>query len=506
MRVLVIHAAPSAAAVGVVSALLRRGHEARVGEVTDPGPFDLLVLVEDERSPTDLSVRCRQVRAQHGDALLVGLLAAPWDDRVEAALDAGLDDYTPLPFEARHFEARLRIAERTLARRVKHRETLAFQRRLMLADRLMSVGTLAASASHEINNPLTCVIANVEFAERLIHAMPSGDINALAELRARLRRLLHDVREDAERIRLAVKHLRAFTRNDDDHRHPVVVEDVIESSIDMVWNDLRHRARLVREFGPVPAVMANQARLAQVFLNLLKNAVQAIPEGHVTAHRIRVALREQGDHVLVEISDTGVGIPSDLLEHIFDPFFTTRPAGEGVGLGLSICKGIVDGLGGRIEVESSPGHGSTFRVLLPASPCTPVDDPSRPPNPLLQPRRARILLVDDEASLRSLLSQILGGEHEVRAVGSGAEVLELLRRGDRYDVILCDLMMPEMSGIDLFEAIEALDVAQARRVIFLTGGAFTPRAQDFMARVDNLRLEKPFDIDVLQHMIRQVLP
>jgi len=125
---------------------------------------------------------------------------------------------------------------------------------------------------------------------------------------------------------------------------------------------------------------------------------------------------------------------------------------------------------------------------------------------LLPGRRARILLVDDEASLRSLLSQILGGEHEVRAVESGAEVLELLRRGDRYDVILCDLMMPEMSGIDLFEAIEALDVAQARRVIFLTGGAFTPRAQDFMARVDNLRLEKPFDIDVLQHMIRQVLP
>jgi CheY-like chemotaxis protein len=263
----------------------------------------------------------------------------------------------------------------------------------------------------------------------------------------------------------------------------------------MAWNEIRHRARLVREFGPVPAVIANEARLGQVFLNLLMNAAQAIPEGHVAEHRVRVVTREQGDRVVVEIIDTGAGIAPDVRERIFDPFFTTKPVGEGIGLGLSICHGIVANLGGEIQVESAPGRGSTFRVLLPASNRVRVDDPSRPPRTLLPPRRARVLLVDDEANLRTSLGQILGAEHEVREAASGAEVLELLRGGERYDVLLCDLMMPEMSGIDLFDAIERLDDAQARRVIFLTGGAFTPRAQEFMARVPNPRLEKPFDID-----------
>jgi len=506
MRALVIDAVPPGPVEEVVSAVRRRGHDARAGAVTDEGPFDLLVLVDGDGAPSALPALCREARARHGDAFLLALLAAPWDERAEAALDAGLDDYTPLPFDARRFDARLRVVERAIDRRARRRETLELQQQLMLADRLVSVGTLAAGAAHEINNPLTYVIANLEFAARLVNAPQSADINAAAEGRARLRRSLNYAREGAERVRLIVKNLRTFSRGDEDRRGPVLVEDVLESSVDMAWNEIRHRARLVREFGPVPAVIANEARLGQVFLNLLLNAAQSIPEGRVADHRIRVATREQGDRVVVEIGDTGVGISPAVLDRIFDPFFTTKPVGEGTGLGLSICHGIVTSLGGAIEVDSTPGHGSTFRVLLPASHRAPADDPSRPPRPPLPPRRARVLLVDDEASLRTSLAQILATEHDVREVGSGAEVLELLRSGERYDVLLCDLMMPEMSGIDLFDAVEALDGAQARRVIFLTGGAFTPRAQEFMARVPNPRLEKPFDIDELMHMIRKVVP
>ncbi len=399
------------------------------------------------------------------------------------------------------------MVERAIAQRARRRETLELQSQLILADRLVSVGTLAAGAAHEINNPLTYVIANLEFAARLVGQPLPADINAAAESRARLRRALAYAREGAERVRQIVKNLRTFSRGDEDRRGPVLVEDVIESSIDMAWNEIRHRARLVREFSPVPAVVANEARLGQVFLNLLVNAAQAIPEGHVAEHRVRVVTREQGDRVVVEISDTGAGIAPDVVERIFDPFFTTKPVGEGIGLGLSICHGIVANLGGEIQVESAPGRGSTFRVLLPSpAPASTSTTPPNPRGPALPPRRARVLLVDDEANLRTSLAQILGAEHEVREVGSGAEVLELLHAGERYDVLLCDLMMPEMSGIDLFDAIERLDAAQARRVIFLTGGAFTPRAQEFMARVPNTRLEKPFDIDELMHMIRKVVP
>ena len=506
MRALVIDADPRGQAQEIVAAIRRRGHDARHGDAASADEFDLVVLVDGAGSQEALPALCRDVRARHRDAFLLALLGAPWDDRAGAVLDAGLDDYTPLPFDAQRFDARLRVVERAIAQRARRRETLELQSQLILADRLVSVGTLAAGAAHEINNPLTYVIANLEFAARLVGQPLPADINAAAESRARLRRALAYAREGAERVRQIVKNLRTFSRGDEDRRGPVLVEDVVESSIDMAWNEIRHRARLVREFSPVPAVMANEARLGQVFLNLLVNAAQAIPEGHVADHRVRVVTREQGDRVVVEISDTGAGIAPDVVERIFDPFFTTKPVGEGIGLGLSICHGIVANLGGEIQVESAPGRGSTFRVLLPASTRVHVDDPSRPPRPALPPRRARVLLVDDEANLRTSLAQILGAEHEVREVGSGAEVLELLHAGERYDVLLCDLMMPEMSGIDLFDAIERLDAAQARRVIFLTGGAFTPRAQEFMARVPNTRLEKPFDIDELMHMIRKVVP
>jgi two-component system cell cycle sensor histidine kinase/response regulator CckA len=506
MRALVIDADPRGQAQEIVAAIRHRGHDARHGDVTDADAFDLVVLVDAAESREALPSLCREARARHAGAFLLALLGAPWDDRAGSVLDAGLDDYSPLPFDPQRFDARLRVVERNIELRERRREALEIQSQLVLADRLVSVGTLAAGAAHEINNPLTYVIANLEFAARLVGLPVPTDINAAAESRARLRRALAHAREGADRVRQIVKNLRTFSRGDEDRRGPVLVEDVIESSIDMAWNEIRHRARLVREFGPVPAVIANEARLGQVFLNLLMNAAQAIPEGHVAEHRVRVVTREQGDRVVVEIIDTGAGIAPDVRERIFDPFFTTKPVGEGIGLGLSICHGIVANLGGEIQVESAPGRGSTFRVLLPASNRVRVDDPSRPPRTLLPPRRARVLLVDDEANLRTSLGQILGAEHEVREAASGAEVLELLRGGERYDVLLCDLMMPEMSGIDLFDAIERLDDAQARRVIFLTGGAFTPRAQEFMARVPNPRLEKPFDIDELLHMIRKVVP
>jgi CheY-like chemotaxis protein len=204
------------------------------------------------------------------------------------------------------------------------------------------------------------------------------------------------------------------------------------------------------------------------------------------------------------VSDTGAGIPREIIGRIFDPFFTTKPVGEGTGLGLSICHGIVKNLGGEIVVERNVTRGTTFRVVLPAAaPVRAVVRTSTPPAPL--GARARVLIVDDEPNLRLSLAQILATEHDVRETASGHEVLDMMREGVRFDVILCDLLMPEMSGVDLFQALEAVAPEQCKRVVFLTGGAFTPRAQEFLARIANPRLEKPFDIDELLVLIRKVM-
>jgi two-component system cell cycle sensor histidine kinase/response regulator CckA len=370
------------------------------------------------------------------------------------------------------------------------------QARLMLSDRMASLGTLAAGVAHEINNPLAYVATNLDLLQSQGAARAAGDDLALAVAQAR---------EGVERVQQIVKGLRMFSRGDDDKREPLKVTGVIESAIKMAWNEIRHRAEIERDFGDPPRVIANEARLGQLFLNLLVNAAHAIPEGHAGENKIRVMTRfAPPDRVIIEVSDTGVGIAKDVLQHIFDPFFTTRPVGGGMGMGLSICHGIVKVLGGEITVESEVSKGSTFRVSLPAA-----LDASRssapPPEPLSAPRRGRVLIVDDEPLLRMSLRALLGSDHDVTTATSAREVLDRIAKGERFDVLLCDLMMPEMTGMDLHDHLSEAAPDQAMRMVFLTGGVFTTRAQAFLERVPNLCLEKPFSIDGLRGVIQRLL-
>jgi PAS domain S-box-containing protein len=370
------------------------------------------------------------------------------------------------------------------------------QARLMLSDRMASLGTLAAGVAHEINNPLAYVTTNLDLLQRQAAARAPGDALALAVAQAR---------EGVERVQQIVKGLRMFSRGDDDKREPVQVTGVIESAIKMAWNEIRHRAEIVRDFHDPPPVLANEARLGQLFLNLLVNAAHAIPEGRAGENTIRISARfAPPDRVIVEVSDTGVGISKDVLQHIFDPFFTTRPVGGGMGLGLSICHGIVKVLGGEITVESEVSKGSTFRVSMPAA--LDASRSSAPPSaPVSGPRRGRVLIVDDEPLLRMSLRALLGSDHDVTTATSAREVLDRIAGGDRFDVLLCDLMMPEMTGMDLYDRLSEVAPDQATRMIFLTGGVFTTRAQAFLERVPNLCLEKPFSIDGLRAVIQKLL-
>jgi PAS domain S-box-containing protein len=380
-----------------------------------------------------------------------------------------------------------------MARDVTERKKI--EETLLLADRMASVGVLAAGVAHEINNPLTYVITNLELA----HTQLRLQGEALEPIAGEVAKAL----EGSERVRVIVRHLKTFSRADEEQLGPVDVRDVLETSIAMASNEIRHRARLTRELEPVPGVRANEGRLAQVFVNVLVNAAQALPEDGEEGE-IRVRSRVEAGAVVVEVEDTGAGIPPEHLKRIFDPFFTTKPVGVGTGLGLSISHGIISGLGGTIEVRSEPGKGTSVRIALPA--CAEAVQRIAPQaRPAAPSARARILVVDDEPDVGAALQLALDPEHEVLSLQEGRAALARLMAGDRFDLILCDLMMPGMSGTDLFREISRLYPDQAERVIFITGGAFTPSSREFLSSVANPCLEKPFRLDQLQAAIDERL-
>jgi CheY-like chemotaxis protein len=252
-------------------------------------------------------------------------------------------------------------------------------------------------------------------------------------------------------------------------------------------------------------VEANEARLGQVFLNLIVNAAQALPEGDAEHNEIRVSTRLAGKRVIIEVSDTGPGIPPEIVGRVFDAFFTTKEVGGGTGLGLAISHRIITDMGGELTVESTMGKGTTFRVALPVAPMQEVET-APPVEPAVSTDlRGRILLVDDEEMLLRILTLVLSETHEVVATESARAALTLCAGGERFDLILCDLMMPEMTGMDLYRELARLDPAQANRMIFLTGGAFTPNAQRFLS--DNAReyIEKPFDTANLRAIVQRHL-
>jgi PAS domain S-box-containing protein len=285
----------------------------------------------------------------------------------------------------------------------------------------------------------------------------------------------------------------------------VDVHPIIDSAISLAKHELRHRVQLVKRLEPIPKVAATEAKIGQVILNLLVNATHAIPVGNADRNEIRISTRtDEAGRAVIEVTDTGVGIPPGLISHVFDPFFTTQPTGSGTGLGLTICRSIVTGLGGEIEVESQVGVGSTFRVRLPAfqgKPAKPDPVASAPASK----QRARILIIDDEPLLAESLKRILSPSHDAQYVASGAEGLRLLSSGQAFDLILCDLMMPRMSGSEFHAELLRLHPQYAERILVVTGGAFSPEAARFLESIGDRRIEKPFTTRGLLAKIHEAL-
>jgi PAS domain S-box-containing protein len=381
-------------------------------------------------------------------------------------------------------------------------ERRQMESRLVRADRMASLGTLAAGIAHEINNPLAFTVANLSHLEADVLPrlnLPTGEQDDV-------RKLVSDAQFGATRVRDIVRQLKMFSRADEQARpEPVEVNRVLESAISMASNEIKHRARLVRDFTDQLVAEAHEGRLGQVMVNLLVNAAQAIPEGNVELNEIRVLTRTHAEGLAIEVRDTGSGIPAENLERLFEPFFTTKPVGVGTGLGLPICQDIITSFGGRMEVESEVGKGSTFRVILRAAT---VVRPSEAPKEAVVPaasRRGRILVVDDEPMIGMAIRRTLQREHEVIALTSAREAQARLTSGERFDVILCDLMMPEMSGMELHQAVASHSPGLAGRMVFLTGGAFTANARDFLDQVPNHRVEKPFSTQELRGLVQSLL-
>ncbi|MBP6631683.1 MAG: response regulator [Kofleriaceae bacterium] len=369
--------------------------------------------------------------------------------------------------------------------------------RLGAQERVAAIGTLAAGVGHEINNPLSFVLSNLDVALEELQRWPA----ALRHDRvAEFEHLLIEARGGAERIQRITRGLRALVREGAPNA-PTPVGPAIDSALEVARHELRLKATVDVQLVEVPPVSADGAGLTQALTNLLVNAAQAFRVSDPSVNRVTVRCRrEEGNKVAIEISDNGPGIAPEVLPRIFDPFFTTRGVGQGTGLGLPTAYSLIHGFGGELRCRTRLGDGTQFTVLLPTA--EPQPDPGGD-TPVTAGATSRVLVIDDEPIILRSMTRILSGEHQVTALSDPREALALIAGGARFDVIICDLLMPHQSGMEVYEAVLACAPDQAARFVFITGDTSRDDVRAFLTRVPNERLDKPFSVQNLRGIARR---
>ncbi len=365
------------------------------------------------------------------------------------------------------------------------------QSEAVLTDRLATVGTLAASVAHEVNNPLSYVTDSMESLKEQIGDASPGALQVLL-----------DAMDGLKRIESTVNDLRTFARSADERSGPVNVSQVLDASIRLASNEIRHRAELVREYDCKLSVKADESDLGQVFLNLLIACAHTLPVGCASHYRITARITREGSRVRVEVEDNGRGMSDAALRSSFDPFPSRQSTRAGVGLYVS--QRIVAAMGGQISVSRAPEGGNRFTVVLPIL-LTGDENPEAVPRGLrlVPDKPVRILVVDDEDLVVTALVRSLDG-HQVTCARSGREAIQLLETSGPFDLILCDMMMPDMTGADVYVAARQFEPGGERRIVFITGGAFTEAAHTFLMQVPNKRLAKPFSRDSIRALITEI--
>ncbi len=369
---------------------------------------------------------------------------------------------------------------------------------LAVADRMASLGTLAAGVAHEINNPLAVVMMTLDLTMRKLGRSTDPEASALV-------RTMQDAKTCAKRIQQIVRDLGTLSRSHEVVAGPVNVSSVVTYASNVVRHQLRHRAELVIDIPDVPPVWGIESQLGQVVLNLLVNAGHALTGDR--PGRIEVRARPHDDeHVAIEVIDNGAGIPREQQARIFEPFFTTKPFDIGTGLGLAISHNIVLSLGGELVVESEVGKGSTFRITLRTAAAAGANNvpevPAGPPE--AEVRQRRLLLVDDEPMVTRVWVRALS-PHQIVAVDNAEAALALLEAGQQFDLVVCDLMMPGMGGAGLLHQIEERWPELLPRFVFATGGAVTEPAEAALRRAPRPPITKPIAFDALRGHIEALL-
>jgi two-component system NtrC family sensor kinase len=373
-------------------------------------------------------------------------------------------------------------------------EERLMQERLLQSEKMASVGQLVSGVAHELNNPLTGVTG---FAQLLL----------ARDLDEQTRRDVETIYGEAERAAKIVENLLSFARRRKAQKGLVNLNTLLERVLELRSYDLRVKnIDLELDLDPrLPLTMADPDQIQQVFFNIITNAEHAILSAHGQG-KLTVRSRSDKGYVRLSFADDGAGIPPENLRRVFDPFFTTKEGGQGTGLGLTISYGIVDDHGGRIRVESRPGRGTTFTVDLPIvrgpEPSPPKDETEKIRPPEIS---RRILVVDDEESILTLLRDVLNMDgHRVDTARSGAEALTFLAEHG-YDLLITDIKMPGMSGQAFYRRVKETDSELARHTVFITGDTVNAETRNFLQRVDNPCLAKPFKMGEIREMVDRVL-
>jgi two-component system NtrC family sensor kinase len=364
------------------------------------------------------------------------------------------------------------------------------QEQLIQSEKMSAIGQLIAGIAHDLNNPLTSVVGFSDFLSE------AGDLPpALAEP-------LRVIRQEAERAASIVRNLLSFARRQSEQRQTQPVAPLLESVLTLLRNPLMaYRVETVVVAEPdVPEISVNANQMKQVFVNLINNAAQATAGGGGEGH-ITITARRSLDGVAISVADDGPGLAADVAARAFEPFFTTKPEGEGTGLGLAICHGIVKEHGGRITVDSTPGHGATFTVELPgaARPATPPATSGAPTPAAGEP--LRILVVDDEPHILHYMQATLESwGHSVAVSGDGADALTRAR-AEPFDAIICDLRMPRLGGREVYRDLETTHPAIAERIVFATGDTVRGDTLQFLESLHRPYLNKPFTLAELRSVL-----
>ena len=392
------------------------------------------------------------------------------------------------------------IGFRGVSRDVTERKQAELERKQMeqraqFASRLASVGELASGVAHEINNPLTGVIG---YAHLLLDRK---------DISQDIRHDLEIINEGAQRVAAIIRKLLTFARQQKPEQRFANINEIISTTLDLrayelASNNIRVAFQPARD---LPMTIVDPGQLQQMFLNLIINAEteMKLAKG---GGKLSIKTKQVDNTIRISFKDNGPGIAKENLERIFDPFFTTREIGQGTGLGLNVCHGIITEHKGKIWVESKLGRGATFIVELPI-----VTEDSQ--LVLLEPAveepkkvtKAKILVIDDEPVIRQFVSRVLSEEgHEVEAVDDAEDALEKIK-SKRYRLILLDIKMPGISGIELYKQFQEIAPSLKKRVVFITGDVIGKRTTDFLAKTKASYMIKPFDAKQLKTEINHIL-